>query len=183
MAVLQAMKNGYDQATAMTYEEAVKACSGNFRNCQSGFFLLHNPDRKKNENMSSSAAFILIKRTKDSETEASIAESNDSLDILKYFSEAHFTVMKSSMGFRVLQIRFNGNELYRENFQEKTKEVLKFGKKLNTSLILLSLYEYQREIKWIENEILSPFVLEDYGSLQNLPVDRIWKIEDLRDAD
>ncbi|HNM05432.1 MAG TPA: hypothetical protein PKK05_21130, partial [Leptospiraceae bacterium] len=67
----------------------------------------------------------------------------------------------------------------RNDFQKKTEEVLQFGKKLGAVCIFLSLYEYQLDLGWIEREILTPIVLEEFGSVEKLPLEKIWKREDL----
>lgn len=124
--------------------------------------------------MSSTAAFILILKTAETQTAHTLSDESISiLSILKKFSDAEFRV-HTAMGFQFLQIRFNSNDLFKENFQGKTKEVLEFGKTLGTDFICLSHYEYQLETLWIENEILSPILLDDYEALKKLPLEKIW---------
>lgn len=139
------------------------------------FFELH---RKRfsdlNRFMSGICAFIIILEKEDGEKIPIYSEQFALSDSL-IFSE------ESRMGFWTVQLRFNSNEFYRNDFQNKTKEVLRFGKKLRAVCIFLSLYEYQMDLGWIEREILTPIVLEELGSVEKLPLEKIWKREDLTD--
>ena len=122
--------------------------------------------------MSETAAFIIILKKKDGEKNPIHSEQ-------PALSDSHILSEESRMGFSTVQIRFNSNDVFRNDFQKKTEEVLQFGKKLGAVCIFLSLYEYQLDLGWIEREILTPIVLEEFGSVEKLPLEKIWKREDL----
>ena len=122
--------------------------------------------------MSGTAAFIIILKKEDGEKNPIHLEQ-------PALSDSHILSEESRMGFSAVQIRFNSNEVCRNDFQKKTEEVLQFGKKLGAVCIFLSLYEYQLDLGWIEREILTPIVLEEFGSVEKLPLEKIWKREDL----
>ena len=122
--------------------------------------------------MSETAAFIIILKKEDGEKNPIHSEQ-------PALSDSHILSEESRMGFSAVQIRFNSNEVCRNDFQKKTEEVLQFGKKLGAVCIFLSLYEYQLDLGWIEREILTPIVLEEFGSVEKLPLEKIWKREDL----
>lgn len=122
--------------------------------------------------MSETAAFIIILKKEDGEKNPIHSEQ-------PALSDSHILSEESRMGFSTVQIRFNSNDVFRNDFQKKTEEVLQFGKKLGAVCIFLSLYEYQLDLGWIEREILTPIVLEEFGSVEKLPLEKIWKREDL----
>ena len=122
--------------------------------------------------MSGTAAFVIILKKEDEEKNPIHLEQ-------PALSDSHIRSEESRMGFSAVQIRFNSNDVFRNDFQKKTEEVLQFGKKLGAVCIFLSLYEYQLDLGWIEREILTPIVLEEFGSVEKLPLEKIWKREDL----
>lgn len=87
-------------------------------------------------------------------------------------ADVRLTLAESPMGFSLLSLSFSANELWREPGAAPWLDRLRrLGAEAGARFGCLCRYDYQREPRWIESEILAPLLLDEIDHLNALPVD------------
>lgn len=124
--------------------------------------------------MSNTAAFILILDSNSfSKLETYSPELFASRDDFGNFlpnglADASLKIINNPMGFDLFILRFNANEIDSSNFMKWVGSMQTIGKDVNAYFGYLTQYDYQQEIRWIENEILSKILLEDIKAIKQI---------------
>lgn len=120
--------------------------------------------------MSSIVAIVHVYRSENTlqyRDVLSLINSND------YKIDFYPIIFVNTMGFEIEIIKFNANHIYKINFKEVLEKIKINVLQKNSLFLYLSCYNFQTEIKWIENEIITPLLLEDLSSLNKLPLNQI----------